>query len=371
MTGVTGTTAEARTPGALVVGKFYPPHTGHLRLLATALTVRDQVVVLCLGALGDSYSPHQRLAALMEDAAAAGLDTSRLVGHAGYDQVPFDLADPIVWAAHADVFRAHLAGLPQVDMVVTSESYGPELAERLGLAHCLCDQARTGVPISATLLRADTLSGWDALGPGTRRMLTARIVLLGAESTGTTTLAAALADRLRARGGAWAHTLLVEEYGRTLTERKQRQAATPGSDAPLSVEWSPADFSEVVTAQAWAEQQAAALGGPALICDTDAFATPILARRYLGSERACLDPGSLGRGDVYLLTHHRDVPFVQDGTRDGAHRREQMTDDFLAHLVTHDKPFAVLTGTFEERLALAERITDQAVRERLRFTPPI
>ena len=43
----------------------------------------------------------------------------------------------------------------------------------------------------------------------------------------------------------------------------------------------------------------------------------------------------------------------------------------LAQLVAHDRPFSVLTGNFEQRLSLAERITDQAVRERLSFTPPI
>lgn len=356
---------------ALVIGKFYPPHPGHLHLLRTALGQRHRVVVLCLGAAGDTYTPTRRLAALIEDATAAGLDPGRIVGHAGYDQVPFDLADPTVWAGHAAVFRAHLVGLPAVDLLVTSEEYGPELAARLGLDHHSCDPTRSAFPISATGVRADPLAAWDALGPGTRRMLTARIVLLGAESTGTTTLARAVADRLRTRGGPWASTRVVPEYGRALTERKQAQAATPEAGTPLSVTWTAADFSEVVTSQASAEEQAAGVGGPALICDTDAFATPIWERRYLGPGRCRLDPATLGRGDVYLLTHHEGVPFVQDGTRDGAHLRAQMTDEFLAHLVAHDKPFAVLTGTLDQRLALAERITDQTVRRRLAITPPI
>jgi nicotinamide riboside kinase len=155
---------------------------------------------------------------------------------------------------------------------------GIRTSTKAGAIHT-SDPTRSTIPISAAAVRADPLAAWDALGPGTRRMLTARIVLLGAESTGTTTLAAALADRLRTRGGPWAGTRLVEEYGRTLTERKQAQATTPDAGAPLSVTWTPADFSEIVTVQAWAEEQAAATGGPALICDTDAFATPIWERR--------------------------------------------------------------------------------------------
>ncbi len=356
---------------ALVIGKFYPPHAGHLHLLRSALTRRSLVVVLCLGSASDSFSPARRLDALLQDAAAAELDTHRLMGRAGYDEAPFDLADPLVWAAHVEAFRAHLSDCPTVDLLVTSESYGPELAERLGVEHSVCDPGRTEVPGSATALRADPLASWETLGPGTRRMLATRVVLLGAESTGTTTVAGQLAARLRARGGPWTNVALVEEYGRDLTLRKQRADSTATGTIPLSVEWTRADFVDIVAQQTTVEETAAAAGGPVLVCDTDAFATPIWERRYLGAAHARLDATDLGRGDVYLLTHHDGVPFTQDGTRDGAHLRTEMTRQFARALIAHGKPFAVLTGTLDQRVTLAERITEQTMRRKLSFEEPI
>lgn len=202
-------------------------------------------------------------------------------------------------------------------------------------------------------------------------MLTTRVVLLGAESSGTTTIATALTNRLRERGEVWAETACVPEYGRELTERKQFAEAERTGRRPLSVEWAPADFREVVTRQAAMEEFLARTGSPVLVCDTDAFATPVWERRYLGEERGQLDHSNLGSGDVYLLTDHDGVPFDQDGTRDGEQHREQMTRWFEVALVTHEKPWALLTGDIDARVALAERITDQAVGRKLSFSEPI
>jgi len=79
----------------------------------------------------------------------------------------------------------------------------------------------------------------------------------------------------------------------------------------------------------------------------------------------------LGHGDVYLLTDHEGVPFVQDGTRDGEHLRAAMTAEFAVALARHNKPWAMLTGSLEQRLDLAERIANATVSRRLTFTDPI
>ena len=50
--------------------------------------------------------------------------------------------------------------------------------------------------------------------------LTTRIVVVGAESTGTTTVAALLAQHYAALGGSWADTQCVPEYGREYTRIK-------------------------------------------------------------------------------------------------------------------------------------------------------
>jgi NadR type nicotinamide-nucleotide adenylyltransferase len=355
---------------ALVVGKFYPPHRGHTHLVRRALELRPHVVILCLGSARDSLTPTDRAGALLEDLEAEGVARESVTISAGYDETPFDLHDEAIWRSHVETFRAHLRRAPEVDLLVSSEAYGDELAARLGIDHALVDIDRGVVPTSASDVRRDVVGNWGMLGPGGRRLMAVRVVILGAESTGTTTVARLLAERLRERGGSWAEVQWVTEYGHELTEAKQRIAAESTGLIPLSVDWGEQDFRDVIAVQTAREDAAAALGGPVLVCDTDAFATPVWERRYLG-QRASLDAGVLGRGDVYLLTHHEGVPFVQDGTRDGEHIRERMTDDFAAALVEHGKPWVMLTGSLEERLALAERVVDDVSRRKFQLAPPI
>ncbi|NEE33240.1 AAA family ATPase, partial [Streptomyces sp. SID7982] len=73
---------------------------------------------------------------------------------------------------------------------------------------------------SGTAVRKDPVGCWDFLQPPVRAALARRVVILGAESTGTTTLARALAAHYRARGGVWARTGYVAEYGREYSEDK-------------------------------------------------------------------------------------------------------------------------------------------------------
>ena len=122
------------------------------------------------------------------------------------------------------------------------------------------------------------MANWAFLAPPVRGWLARRVVVVGAESTGTTTMARALAAQLRLRGGAFAGTRWVPEYGRTLTELKMA-----GGVKVEDLVWDREDFLTVdPVEQNAAEDAAARAGGPLLICDTDAFATAIWEERYLG-----------------------------------------------------------------------------------------
>src|SRR5258706_14795485 len=101
---------------------------------------------------------------------------------------------------------------------------------------------------------------WLSQGPPVRAWLTKRVAIVGAESTGTTTLARDLAKHY---GTTW-----VPEYGRELTEE------IVGVGTPMDkIDWSDIDFSAIAREQQRREDEAASQAGPLLICDTDALAT--------------------------------------------------------------------------------------------------
>ncbi|MFI1017299.1 AAA family ATPase [Streptomyces sp. NPDC020965] len=348
----------------LVLGKFYPPHAGHHHLVATAADRCERLTVLVCAASVESVPLADRVAWLREIHPGV-----RVVG--AVDDIPMDLGDPAIWDAHMEVFRT---AVPEpVDAVFTSESYGAELGRRFGAESVSVDPDRTLFPVSGTAVRADPIGCWDYLRRPVRAALARRVVVLGAESTGTTTIARALADHYRRRGGVWARTRWVPEYGREYSERKlaRLRAERPGAEWS-EVTFASEDFPVIARRQSEREEEAAGLGSPLLICDTDAFATTIWHERYLGGTHdEVARIADRGRRHLWLLTDHEGVGFEDDGLRDGEHLRPWMTERFAAELARTGRRTVRLTGSREHRLATAITAVDTLLGEGWDFAAPL
>lgn len=360
----------------LVIGKFYPPHAGHHLLVRTAARASARVTVVVMASRVESLPLGLRVDWMREvHAADANVTVTGIA-----DELPVDYQSEEAWRGHVALVREALAplGAGPVDAVFTSEPYGEELARRLEARHAAVDPARALVPVSATAVRADLVGSWPWLAPCVRGHLAARVVLVGAESTGKTTLAAALAERLRARGGAWGEVRWVPEVGRDVTLDKLALASAEASlagRAPPRMEdlvWVTDDFVTIARAQAAQEEQAARAGGPVLVCDTDAFATGVWHERYVGARDAGVEAeGRAARRHLYLLTHPDDVPFVQDGVRDGAAVRRWMTETFVERLQASGRRWQWLRGSGEERLGRALAAVDGLVAEGAGLAAPL
>jgi len=266
-----------------------------------------------------------------------------------------------------------------VDAVLTSEPYGAELARRFNASAVRLDTGRETFAVSGTKVRADPVGHWDTLEPPVRAWFTRRVVVVGAESSGTTTLSRDLAEALRTRGGAHALTRWVPEYGRELTVAKLALAgalaARSGAPEPtvFDLDWDDADFEAVARRQCADEEAAARSGGPVLVCDTDALATTVWQERYRGRTT----PAVLAAADrmparaLYLLTDHADVPFHDDGLRDGEHLRPWMTDRFRRLLAAHDTPWLELRGDRPTRLRHALAAVDRLLTSGWHLATPL
>ncbi|MGW7345793.1 AAA family ATPase [Streptomyces sp. NPDC054854] len=348
----------------LVLGKFYPPHAGHHHLVRTAQDRCERLTVLVCAASVESVPLADRVAWMRE--AHPGVDVVGAV-----DDIPVDLHDPAVWEAHMAIFRSAV-GRP-VDAVFTSEAYGTELARRFGAQEVCVDPARKLFPVSGTAVRADPVACWEFLGPAVRAALTRRVVVLGAESTGTTTLSRDLAAHYRARGGVWAGTGWVAEYGREYSEEKLAAARAADPAASWSdVTFASREFPVIARRQDEAEERAARIGSPVLFCDTDSFATGIWHERYMGGRNAEVEKtAALTRRDMYLLTDDADVPFEDDGLRDGPRLRPWMTGRFREELTATGRPFLTLRGDRATRLAAAVTAVDALLAAGRHFADPL
>ncbi len=361
------------TSHGLVMGKFYPPHAGHRLLVQTAAATCDRVTVLVLAHPSESIPLAQRVAWLRD----SHPPHARVVVHGAMDEHPNDFNDPAAWDVHVGLIRAALAEVTPVPVsaVFCSEPYGPELARRLD-ARCVdVDPARLLCPVSGTAVRRDPVGMWEHLDEPVRAGLAARVVVIGAESTGTTTVAKAISDALRARGGSHGLTQWVPEHGRDFTVDKlavaRAQALLVGGPPPALDElvWQEPEFVEIARRQNELEDRAARRGGPVLICDTDAFATGVWCERYLGVASSGVDAIS-PRHPLYLLTHHDGVPFEPDGIRDGESIREWMTGRFEEALAASGRPTVVLRGSVDERVATGLAAIDELIGSHWRFASP-
>jgi HTH-type transcriptional regulator, transcriptional repressor of NAD biosynthesis genes len=315
----------------LIVGKFYPPHRGHKHLIEFGRSRVDELTVIVCQKPHEDPPGELRAAWLRElhpDVRVMLIDDT------------YDEQDSRVWAENSVRW---LGGAP--DVVFTSEDYGERFAFHLGCEHVLVDKARAAVPISGTRVRANPLGAWDYLEPPVRAYYAKRVCLVGAESTGKTTLARALAGHYRT---AW-----VPEYGREYAERKLARGEQ---------EWASPEFAHIARTQCEREEAAARLADKVLICDTDAFATSVWHRRYLGERSPELEEivARHRRPDLYLLTDV-NTPFVQDGTRDGELIREWMHRTFGEELAAQRRPHRLLTGPPAERLRAAVALIDELI----------
>lgn len=312
----------------VIVGKFYPPHAGHDHLIRTACAqVRKLSVLVC--SRDDQTIPGELRGAWLREIHP---DVEVLV-------IPDDLPDDDS-AAWAENTIRWLGRRP--DAAFTSEDYGDAFAHHLGCDHVLVDKDRSTVPCSGSAVRFDPYAMWPFLAPCVRAYFAKRVVVLGAESTGTTTLAMALAEHY--------DTTWVPEYGREYSIAKMDCG---------DVEWHTSEFVQIAEEQSRREDLAARDANRLLICDTDAFTTCLWHERYIGYwSPEVAKVADRRHPDLYLLTDV-DIPFVQDGYRDGEHIRDDMHKRFLEELQVAGTPFAVLSGSHDNRLDAATRLTDR------------
>ena len=242
----------------------------------------------------------------------------------------------------------------RIDAVFTAEPYGgPWAAAIARLQGAACNNVRVERDpdgVSGTKVRENPGAWWDHLDAPVRAHYVRRLVVVGAESTGSTTLARALAAVL---GTIW-----VPEYGRQYTVEKFRIGT--------GAEWTPSDFVRIAVEQNRLEDRMAGEAPTGcLLCDTDSLATALWEEVYLGRTSAAtwrMAKAQLEAAPrtLYVLTDHVGIPWEDDGLRLGDETRERMTCRFEEVLSGLGLPWLKVTGGHPNRMALFEAALESA-----------
>jgi nicotinamide riboside kinase len=204
----------------------------------------------------------------------------------------------------------------QPDVVLTGEGdYGAAWAAAMGCTHIGLDTRGGTCPSGAApMLRAELRLHWDWLTPPAKAHFCRRVVVLGVESSGRTTLARALAAHFET---AW-----VPEYGRAYREGRQHCRTDSDVDPATAVlgggeasGWHTHELLAIARAQQRAEDDLAMCANRVLICDTDALATAVWHRRHVGCHSQLVQDVADERDyALYILTPPDYFPSKQDST---------------------------------------------------------
>jgi NadR type nicotinamide-nucleotide adenylyltransferase len=165
-----------------------------------------------------------------------------------------------------------------------------------------------------------------------------RIAILGAESTGKSTLAPALAARYG--------TLWVPEYLREFVETHQR---VPFEDDQLGIACTQLAREAAMAASPDARRF--------LFCDTTPLLTAVYSRIYWGRVPPALLALEAQHDYAATLVAGLDLPWVPDGLqRESEEVRRQVHECLLGVLRERGIPFTLLEGDLPQRMRQVEQI---------------
>jgi HTH-type transcriptional repressor of NAD biosynthesis genes len=315
------TDAAIRARVGVVLGRFRPPHLGHLHLVQQAFARCGALTVVMA-----------RAPALVEDMTADAFADYANLGRCG-EGGGNDPHAPHFGPRWAEAIRWVA---PRATHVFSSDPVGAAIVARaMGAEHVVIDAGRQTHPISGTAIRGDVFSHFGWIAPGARTHLAVHVGIVGVESAGKTTLARALAQAIGAA--------VVEDDLRTA-------AATSGDAQGIPPAWV---FGQAITELGDRRRAAAASTEKGVVVvDGCALTTSLWAQRLGRTIAQGLAPTQIDeRYDLWILCDD-DFGFVGPAERDQPEPRAQMKAALLARLKA--QPHVVtLSGPLDGRVQQA------------------
>lgn len=326
------TTPNPGTRGTrgMVLGKFMPPHLGHLYLVEFARNYVDDLAVV-VGTLQSEPIP----GALRFDWMRELFPHDRVL-HLTDENPQYPHEHPDFWRIWTDSLTRILPWRP--DYVFASEEYGYKLAEVLGARFVPVDISRDTLPVSGTAIRTDPWTHWEYLPRCVRPYYAKRVCVFGPESTGKSTLARNLAAHFG--------TVAVPEYARTHLEAQEGRVGLE-------------DMEPIARGQVATEEALVRNANRLLFCDTDVLETTIWSDVLFGECPPWVRAEAERRTyDLYLLTDV-DVPWVSDMIRYLPEERRSFFDRCEEALRSRNRPYVRVSGDWDQRWRTAVEAVDQ------------
>lgn len=316
-------------------GSFNPLHMGHVDCIIRAANMcRELFIVLSIGYKRNEIDGRVRYRWIYQLTKHIGSvkiitleDNAKSKEEYTEDQ----------WYRDAEKVKAQVG--KHIDVVFVGSDYGEDSFWN----KCYPDSElfifeRNG--ISSSGIRENPYAHWDWIPNVVKPYYTKKVLLIGGESTGKSTLTINLANRF--------NTNYVDEAGRGISARS-------GTDLLMLSE----DFTEILLRHKLNEIEAMEHSNKVLFIDTDTLVTQFymnfLEDPEIEKNKALSDAiDALNSYDLILFLEP-DVDFVQDGDRSEAIRNDRVkySEQIKELIRSHGKTFCLVSGSYQERYETA------------------
>jgi len=328
-------------------GKFLPFHQGHLYMILRASTMVDKLYVVLTSSPnrdkelcdrdGIKYMPAEVRMSWI-GASVADLENIEVINIVD-DQWNYNYD----WEEGSNKIRNAIP--EKLTHVFSSE---PEYDKYFkayypGTEHVVIDEGRNAVSISATELRKDLYKHWDMLPVTVRPFFVKKVVLIGTESCGKSTLTKKLAK--------FYNTNFVHEVGKDDYCYKYKNLLTPQMFVSTAM-----DHFRLI-------EKRMEVANKVVFIDTEAVVTQFYLEIYTGQKSALIDEVIKLQNFDLIIYMEPDVKWVDDGTRflgtdeqrkDGNAKLKKMFADYGLEYIS-------VTGSYEERFAKARALVDEMI----------
>jgi NadR type nicotinamide-nucleotide adenylyltransferase len=318
------------TTTGVILGKFMPPHEGHVALVRTASYLVDRLTIILSASDKDPISPSVRkswMESLFPEAVV-------IVVNNGAEPLASDSADwgPIIRGFHPEA----------IDRVIGSEGYFVDLARALNAQHFILDPMWMAFPANSVEVREDPFSHWKSIPDYVRPYFQKRLTMVGPESTGKSYMADILAQKF---GGPY-----VPEYGRPYEKYR-----TPG-------DYRAEELHFIVDGHVAHRKTLSLKAGPILFEDTDPLLTAVWAEMLLGHSLPDLE-ARIELPDHYLLLD-ANAPWEEDPLRyyGKQEQRQKFFTKIKAKLDAFDASYTLISGDWAEREAQAIAVVEEMMK---------
>lgn len=330
-------------------GKFLPLHMGHVYAITKASCMCDELyLILSYSKNRDEklceksrikYVPHTvRLRWLSQ--LAKEMENIKVIS------VEDDYEDEISynWEEGANKIK-QLIG-KKIDYIFSSEKSYSDIFNRIypQSKHIVIDNNRSFMSISATQIREQgVFRNWEYIPKVVRPYFTKKVVVVGTESCGKSTLVRYLANLY--------NTNYVEEYGRTICDYYG------GCDGILDK----GIMEYIAYGHKMNEFNAVRDANKVIFIDSEAIITQYYSELYLGEHIKVIDYIARSQNYDLCLYLDPDVKWVDDGLR--IHGNEEIrieNDKKLKRMLDENRiKYITITGNYDDRLEKSIKVVDE------------